>query len=328
MLSNGFWRDIHVPQNMKGLIEKAKNLVVESRQPSTVKKYLLYFKMFARWCQGHSGLGFLPASGVTVGLYLTDLVGSSTSLSRFYGCVYGIKWAHRWCGFEDPTQHHLPSLVIEAAKRRLSKKVQIKVPLTPKIIRLLLEKFWDISNVRKSRFVNMVLLAFHGFLRINELRNLKRSDLVFAGSHLKIILHKNKSDVYGAGAEVLIATTGGSYCPTKNLELFLLLTDNFSSGDMYLFRKLDGDKMSSLNLPMTYTEARAELKFYLSQVVSNEADFSWHSFRHGGASAAASKGVPDRLLKRHGRWRSDSAKDGYIHDDLEARLSVSSKLCQ
>ena len=33
--------------------------------------------------------------------------------------------------------------------------------------------------------------------------------------------------------------------------------------------------------------------------------FGLHSLRSGGASAAANAGVPDRLFKRHGRWRSE-----------------------
>ena len=33
-------------------------------------------------------------------------------------------------------------------------------------------------------------------------------------------------------------------------------------------------------------------------------------------------GVPDRLFKRHGRWASESAKDGYVQDSLSSRLSV------
>ena len=50
------------------------------------------------------------------------------------------------------------------------------------------------------------------------------------------------------------------------------------------------------------------------------------SLRAGGASAAANAGVPDRLFKRHGRWRSESAKDGYIKDSESALLSVSKSL--
>ena len=50
--------------------------------------------------------------------------------------------------------------------------------------------------------------------------------------------------------------------------------------------------------------------------------FGLLSLRAGGASAAANAGVSDRLFKRHGRWRSDRAKDGYIKDSLESLLSV------
>ena len=35
-----------------------------------------------------------------------------------------------------------------------------------------------------------------------------------------------------------------------------------------------------------------------------------HSLRSGGATAAASYGVSDRVFKRHGRWKSELAKDG------------------
>ena len=51
--------------------------------------------------------------------------------------------------------------------------------------------------------------------------------------------------------------------------------------------------------------------------------FGPHSLRSGGASAAANAGVPDRLFKRHGHWRSENAKDGYVKDSMESRLSVS-----
>ena len=48
--------------------------------------------------------------------------------------------------------------------------------------------------------------------------------------------------------------------------------------------------------------------------------------RAGGATAAANAKVPDRLFKRHGRWRSESAKDGYVKDNIESRLKVSQSL--
>ncbi len=54
--------------------------------------------------------------------------------------------------------------------------------------------------------------------------------------------------------------------------------------------------------------------------------FGLHSLRAGGASTAANAGVPDRLFKRHGRWKSESAKDGYVKDSVSSRMSVSESL--
>ena len=54
--------------------------------------------------------------------------------------------------------------------------------------------------------------------------------------------------------------------------------------------------------------------------------YELHSLRSGGASLAAYNGVSDRLFKRHGRWKSDRAKDGYIEDSLESLLSVTKNL--
>ena len=51
-----------------------------------------------------------------------------------------------------------------------------------------------------------------------------------------------------------------------------------------------------------------------------------HSLGSGGDTAAATAGIPDRLFKRHGRWSSDSAKDGYVKDSLSTCLSVSKAL--
>ena len=58
------------------------------------------------------------------------------------------------------------------------------------------------------------------------------------------------------------------------------------------------------------------------KVLSDVVVFLWINGRQGGASAAANAGVSDRLFKRHGRWRTDRAKDGYIKASLESLRSV------
>ena len=46
----------------------------------------------------------------------------------------------------------------------------------------------------------------------------------------------------------------------------------------------------------------------------------------GGATAAANAGVQDRLFKRHGCWKSESAKDVYVKDSAQRWLEVSKSL--
>ena len=44
------------------------------------------------------------------------------------------------------------------------------------------------------------------------------------------------------------------------------------------------------------------------------SNFDLHCLRTGGVTAAANANVPDRLFKRHGRWRSEVTKDGHVKD--------------
>ena len=61
-------------------------------------------------------------------------------------------------------------------------------------------------------------------------------------------------------------------------------------------------------------------------IVPDVSAIGTHCLRGSGATAAANAGVPDRLFKRHDRWASESAKDGYVQDSLSSRLSVSKAL--
>ena len=62
------------------------------------------------------------------------------------------------------------------------------------------------------------------------------------------------------------------------------------------------------------------------KMVAPELNLGLHSLRSGGATSAANAGVNDRCWKRHGRWTSDSSKDGYVADSVANRLQVSEHL--
>ena len=45
-------------------------------------------------------------------------------------------------------------------------------------------------------------------------------------------------------------------------------------------------------------------------------------YKLGGATTAAN----DILFEKHGRWKSEKVKDGYIHESIEAKLIVTKNL--
>ena len=77
---------------------------------------------------------------------------------------------------------------------------------------------------------------------------------------------------------------------------------------------------------LSYSRLRQLVLEAFKGIVIDISAIGTHSLRSGGATAAANSGVPDRLFKRHGRWTSESAENGYVQDSLSSRLSVSKAL--
>ena len=120
-------------------------------------------------------------------------------------------------------------------------------------------------------------------------------------------------------------------CPTKIVRLYLAkcgITDTFS--DEFLFRAIANgrgyEKLRKTNKALSYTRVREILLTALKGIGLDVKLFGTHSLRSGGATEAANAGVPDRLFKKHGRWRSESAKDGYVKDNVQQLLRVSRSL--
>ena len=129
-------------------------------------------------------------------------------------------------------------------------------------------------------------------------------------------IQSNKTDIYRQGNQVVIARTFTKTCPVAMLELYIKLADIASTDrDVYVFRNLTklktGYCLRKTNQPMSYSRVRELVLKAISPIVDDFSKFSLHSLRSGGASQAAKAGITDRLFKRHGRWISESAKDGY-----------------
>ena len=95
------------------------------------------------------GNQILPALPIKVGLYISDIAGSCTSLSALYGHVYAIKWAHEFCGVEDPYKHSFPRTIIDDAKRLLMPRKNLKDYLSVHMLINIRHKFATRGSIKR-----------------------------------------------------------------------------------------------------------------------------------------------------------------------------------
>ena len=139
-------------------------------------------------------------------------------------------------------------------------------------------------------------------------------------------IRSSKTDQYRQGDTILVARTASPTCPVAMLEQYFKLGGLSHSSTLSLFRGItqtkQGERLRASG-SLSYTRMR---ELFLAKLGVDSSKFGLHSLRAGGASAAANAGVADRLFKRHGRWRSESAKDGYVKDSERALMSVTKSL--
>ena len=161
----------------------------------------------------------------------------------------------------------------------------------------------------------MCLLCYAGFLRFAELANLRRHHVFIYDNHVKLFLESSKTDVYREGRDVLISKTNTPTCPVNMLLRYFYLAEIPADSTDYIFRPLCFcNSVNSYKLrsgKLSYTTARKILLSALETLGLNKKYFGLHSLRSGATAAAAAK-VDDKFFKKHGRWKTDKAKDGYV----------------
>lgn len=310
-----------------------KKSVVNAKAEKTVVKYANSFKNFVTWTNKYPEIkSVLPADELYVSLYMQHLMQTKSHYSSIEAAFYGIKWAHDLAAVQSPCTSPIVISVLEAAKRKLNRPIQKKKPVEEDSMRKLFDCLYNQQNLKSLRILTMCFLSFFGFLRYDEVSKLKTSNITFNPDHVDIFIEKAKTDCYRKGKNVLIAKLNSQRCPVKLLTEYLEMANLDLSGDEYIFRAITFCKASNTyvlrkrNQCISYTRTRELIKEALSGIGLNAKEFGTHSFRAAGATLAAKRNISDRLFKIHGRWKSESAKDGYVSETLEKRLSVSRNL--
>ena len=316
---------------MPGLV----SALSQSVAPSTLKSYFSCFKKWKRWCSQFPEVKYFPASETYLGLYLVQLLQSGYSFTSIQSTLYAIGFFHKSCGLQNPCDSKFLKAVAQGCKRLDCKSNSVsrqKSPILPEHLSSLVSRFaGPRASLSDIRDVTLCLVGFAGFFRFNELCNIKWSDISFADEFFSVTIPRSKTDQYHNGSTVLIAKTGFPTCPYSMLVRYASSARADMTSNNFVFGKLifhSSTKTYSLRegSQLSYSRAREVVLSKFSTIGLDQTNFGLHSLRIGGASAAANNDIPDRAIKKHGRWKSERSKDLYCRENLKHKLLVSLNL--
>jgi len=319
-----------VRSEFSSLISLAGEALFKAREKSTCKQYSCYFQKWSNWRNQYEEISETPAQEQYIIIYLLSLLQKGKSFPVIKSSLFAIKYYHSIEGLPDPFTSALSNLIYEGIKRICShqakKKLPIKIKHLKNMFNILGGNKMDLKNLRT---MVISILSFMGFLRFSEVIKIRRSDILIFSSHIQIFIEKSKTDVYREGHWLHIATLNSELCPAKLLNRLFMLGNIKNNCEKFIFRELTHSsslKLRNLDKHISYTTVRDNILKLLNSIGLNQKLYGLHSLRSGGATAAANLGVPDRLFKKHGRWKSENVKDGYVHENLQSLLSVTNNL--
>ena len=314
---------------LKDLADGVTHILKKSRSKKTLTKYTCYFNKWAKWCTQFEEVVPFPAENCHFALFMISLIQIGESYNIIKSSYYAVKHFHNINTKPDPTNSTLAGYLLEAAKRLCHRPTIKKQPINSDHVHKIFEIITkDGLSLLDLRNFTIIILSYTGFLRYDEVSNLMFGDILLFDTHMKIFIEHSKTDQYQEGAWVYIARLDSPVCPVKTLKRYLELAD-ISCNNEYLFRamtffkKTNVHKLRSKNVAICYSTARSAVMIYLSRIGLDEKLFGLHSLRRGGASAAANRGVNDRLFQKHGRWKTAGVKNSYVEEDLDSLLQVS-----
>ena len=326
------WKEISEYQDpeLRHLASRLPKTVLKSQANTTTKKYLGAYGRWKEWAARKEDGKAFPIVVSKFALYLQYIGEKTESSSAVTEAINTVSWVQRLAGMTPVSENQLIKSIQEGFQRALAKPRRKKEPVTTEMLRKLVASMGPNPSLSEARLASLCLLAYAAFLRADEIIKLRCCDIKFTADGMEVSIRSSKTDQLRQGQVVPVAKTGNLTCPVSMLEKYTILGEIDMASELSLYRgisKVKGKEKLRAAGGLSYTRMRELVLGKIREMGYDAKEFGLHSFRAGGATMAASNpNVPERLFKRHGRWRSDHAKDGYIKESLENRLRVSKGL--
>lgn len=300
--------------------------------PSTQKSYQAGMNKFYKFCTQYNIVDPFPLSEQLLCSFATYLADQGLAPQTGKSYLSALRNMQISLGLPDPRDaSSLPILKrVQAgiSRTRLLKRTPPKVRLP--ITAHLMEKMQ--IALAKSQRPDRVMLwavacsAFFGFFRLGELLpgsarafdaavNLAWGD-VAVDSHenptmVQVHLRRSKCDQFGAGADVILGSTGRGLCPVKAI-LRYIDSRGHQPGAFFV---------DASHRPVAKPWFVEQIRAILESVGAPQHQYAGHSFRIGAATTAAVAGVEDSTICTLGRWHSTAFLQ-YIRTPKERLAAV------
>jgi len=288
----------------------ARTYAERSLSDSTRRGYARDLAAFQVWCQARA-VTALPAAPQTLAAYLADL--TLTDRPATIGRkVAAIAVAHRDAGLESPTEHGMVKRTLAGIRRDKGTAQHQKAALLVNDLRRILAPLGTSLLDRRDRA--LLLLGFAAALRRSELVALRVADVRFEEEGLVLTLRRSKTNQEGRLETIAVAYgSDAGTCPVRAVRACLGAA-GLVDGPLFVGLTPQGGLRTT---PLGDRMVAHVVKRRCKATGINPEEVAGHSLRRGFATAAARAKKPDRMIKRHGRWKSTAMLDRYIEDGTE-----------
>jgi hypothetical protein len=298
------------------------------RKSSTVNQYA---NPWLKWVEYSTTAGSQPIP-VDPFLFATWLAATSlsdTTASPTETRCAAIAFFSKAALSTPPTSHQVVKMTRESIVRKLGFKKMSKNPLLKEHVNQIVQYFLQRNTVQDQANAFRVALAYEATLRWDDFADTLFGDFIVTHDFVRVFLVDTKTDNYKSGqwATFSVSSTETSaYILLQNLVKNIL--SNVSEQSLnnlanfpIMFKSLKGSENENEIPKITYNEFLKELKTACTAIGLNSAFFATHSLRRGSVSDQFAIGVPDKVIKYSGRWKSN-AFEAYIDHTVLFELQL------
>ena len=140
---------------------------------------------------------------------------------------------------ESPCKSPVVKNILEADKRVEHYKIRKKKAITVEQIKKIYDHCINTEpNIYNMRTFTLVNLSFCGFLCYSGASNIRRSDIDFQPSYMKIFIEKSKTDICRNVSWIYIARGNSELCPVATSQRYLNMAKINENSEEFIFRSI------------------------------------------------------------------------------------------